>query len=67
MRITHGSGYTDEDKRGFIKLVFQNIFLAMQTMGWPLLRFFMDNIFSSHPRQQYTLGVEDAVQLGIGR
>ena len=32
MRIIHGSGYTDEDKRGFIKLVFQNIFMAMQTM-----------------------------------
>ena len=32
MRIIHGSGYTDEDKRGFIKLVFQNIFMAMQIM-----------------------------------
>jgi len=32
MRIIHGSGYTDDDKRGFIKLVFQNIFMAMQTM-----------------------------------
>ncbi|XP_063227441.1 guanine nucleotide-binding protein G(q) subunit alpha isoform X2 [Bacillus rossius redtenbacheri] len=32
MRIIHGSGYTDEDKRGFIKLVYQNIFMAMQSM-----------------------------------
>ena len=32
MRIIHGSGYSDEDKRGFIKLVFQNIFMAMQSM-----------------------------------
>jgi len=32
MRIIHGSGYTEEDRRGFIKLVFQNIFMAMQTM-----------------------------------
>ncbi|XP_059093325.1 G protein alpha q subunit isoform X8 [Tigriopus californicus] len=32
MRIIHGSGYTDDDKRGFIKLVFQNIFMAMQSM-----------------------------------
>ncbi|XP_064153135.1 guanine nucleotide-binding protein subunit alpha-14-like [Anguilla rostrata] len=32
MRIIHGSGYTDEDKRGFIRLVFQNIFTAMQSM-----------------------------------
>ncbi|XP_075302617.1 guanine nucleotide-binding protein G(q) subunit alpha-like isoform X1 [Opisthocomus hoazin] len=32
MRIIHGSGYSDEDKRGFIKLVYQNIFTAMQAM-----------------------------------
>ena len=32
MRIIHGSGYTDGDKQGYINLVFQNIFTAMQTM-----------------------------------
>uniref|UniRef100_A0A8C9VGU9 Guanine nucleotide-binding protein subunit alpha n=1 Tax=Scleropages formosus TaxID=113540 RepID=A0A8C9VGU9_SCLFO len=32
MRIIHGAGYTDEDKRGFIKLVYQNIFTSMQAM-----------------------------------
>ncbi|ENN74482.1 G protein alpha q subunit [Dendroctonus ponderosae] len=32
MRIIHGAGYSDEDKRSFIKLVFQNIFMAMQSM-----------------------------------
>ncbi|XP_029051820.1 G protein alpha q subunit isoform X4 [Osmia lignaria lignaria] len=32
MRIIHGSGYSDDDKRGFIKLVYQNIFMAMQSM-----------------------------------
>lgn len=32
MRIIHGSGYSEEDKRSFIKLVFQNIFTAMQSM-----------------------------------
>lgn len=32
MRIIHGSGYSDEDKRGFTKLVFQNIFMATQSM-----------------------------------
>lgn len=32
MRIIHGSGYSDEDKRGFTKLVYQNIFMAMQSM-----------------------------------
>lgn len=32
MRIIHGSGYTDEDRRAFTKLVYQNIFTAMQSM-----------------------------------
>lgn len=32
MRIIHGSGYSDEDKRGFTKLVYQNIFMASQSM-----------------------------------
>jgi len=32
MRIIHGAGYTDEDKRTHIKLVYQNIFMAMQSM-----------------------------------
>lgn len=32
MRIIHGSGYSDEDKRGFVRLVYQNIFMAMQAM-----------------------------------
>uniref|UniRef100_A0A3Q3WHR0 Guanine nucleotide-binding protein subunit alpha n=1 Tax=Mola mola TaxID=94237 RepID=A0A3Q3WHR0_MOLML len=32
MRIIHGGGYTDEDKRSYAKLVYQNIYLSMQTM-----------------------------------
>ena len=32
MRIIHGSGYSDEDKRSHIKLVYQNIFMAMNSM-----------------------------------
>lgn len=32
MRIIHGSGYSDADKSGFIKIVYQNIFMAMQSM-----------------------------------
>ncbi|XP_043577246.1 guanine nucleotide-binding protein G(q) subunit alpha [Chiloscyllium plagiosum] len=32
MRIIHGSGYSDEDKRSYTKLVYQNIFTAMQSM-----------------------------------
>ncbi|XP_024595798.1 guanine nucleotide-binding protein subunit alpha-11 [Neophocaena asiaeorientalis asiaeorientalis] len=32
MRIIHGAGYSEEDKRGFTKLVYQNIFTAMQAM-----------------------------------
>ncbi|GCB65824.1 guanine nucleotide-binding protein subunit alpha-14 [Scyliorhinus torazame] len=32
MRIIHGDGYSDEDRKNFTKLVFQNIFTAMQAM-----------------------------------
>jgi guanine nucleotide-binding protein G(q) subunit alpha len=32
MRIIHGSGYTDDDKRGFIKLVNQNVYMAICAM-----------------------------------
>ena len=32
MRIIHGSGFNEEDKRTYIKLVYQNIFMAMQSM-----------------------------------
>lgn len=32
MRIIHGAGYSDEDKRGHIKIVYQNIFMAMNAM-----------------------------------
>lgn len=32
MRIIHGSGYTEEDKKGFTKLVYQNIFTSVQSM-----------------------------------
>jgi len=32
MRIIHGSGYSEEDKRNHIKLVYQNIFMAMNSM-----------------------------------
>uniref|UniRef100_A0A3Q2DJR2 Guanine nucleotide-binding protein subunit alpha n=1 Tax=Cyprinodon variegatus TaxID=28743 RepID=A0A3Q2DJR2_CYPVA len=32
MRIIHGRGYTDEDRRGFTRLIYENIFTAMQAM-----------------------------------
>ncbi|XP_066513995.1 guanine nucleotide-binding protein subunit alpha-14-like [Hoplias malabaricus] len=32
MRIIHGKGYSDADKKGYIKLVFQNIFVAVQAL-----------------------------------
>ncbi|XP_007903114.1 guanine nucleotide-binding protein subunit alpha-14 [Callorhinchus milii] len=32
MRIIHGDGYSDEDRKCFTKLVYQNIFTAMQAM-----------------------------------
>ena len=32
MRIIHGTGYSEEDKRSFVELVYQNIFMAMYSM-----------------------------------
>ncbi|KAI3366335.1 hypothetical protein L3Q82_000495 [Scortum barcoo] len=32
LRIIYGHGYSDEDKRGFARLVYQNIFTAMQAL-----------------------------------
>ncbi|XP_060927220.1 guanine nucleotide-binding protein subunit alpha-14 [Limanda limanda] len=32
MRIIHGGGFTAEDKKNYIKLVYQNIYTSMQTM-----------------------------------
>jgi hypothetical protein len=32
MKIIHGAGFPDEEKKGYIKLVYQNIFMAMQSM-----------------------------------
>uniref|UniRef100_A0A3P9P7W9 Guanine nucleotide-binding protein subunit alpha n=1 Tax=Poecilia reticulata TaxID=8081 RepID=A0A3P9P7W9_POERE len=32
MRIIHGTGYSDEDKKSYTKLVYQNIFTSMQAM-----------------------------------
>lgn len=32
MRIIHGNGYSEDDKRGFIKLIYQNISMAMRSM-----------------------------------
>jgi G-protein alpha subunit len=32
MRIIHGAGYSDEDKKGFCKLIYQNVFMACQSI-----------------------------------
>ncbi|XP_016336109.1 guanine nucleotide-binding protein G(q) subunit alpha-like [Sinocyclocheilus anshuiensis] len=32
IRIIHGSGYSEEDRRSFTKLVYQNIFTSLQAM-----------------------------------
>ncbi|KAH7721960.1 guanine nucleotide-binding protein G(q) subunit alpha-like isoform X3 [Aphelenchoides avenae] len=32
MRIIHGNGYSEEDKRQHTRLVYQNVFMAMQAM-----------------------------------
>ena len=32
MRIIHGAGYSEEDRKGFRRLVYQNIFVSMRAM-----------------------------------
>lgn len=32
MRIIHGNGYSENDRKQFTRLVFQNIFIAIQTL-----------------------------------
>ncbi|CAF4090810.1 unnamed protein product [Adineta steineri] len=32
MRMIYGTGYSEEDKRSFVKLIYQNVFMAMQSM-----------------------------------
>ncbi|GAA6083598.1 guanine nucleotide-binding protein G(q) subunit alpha-like, partial [Tachysurus ichikawai] len=32
MRIIHGSGYSEDDRKSFTKLVYQNIFTSVQAM-----------------------------------
>ncbi|XP_076868186.1 guanine nucleotide-binding protein subunit alpha-14-like isoform X2 [Brachyhypopomus gauderio] len=32
MRIIHGKGFSEEDRRGYTKLIFQNIFVAVQAL-----------------------------------
>lgn len=32
MRIIHGNGYSEEDKKQHVRLVYQNVFMAMQSM-----------------------------------
>lgn len=61
MRIIHGAGYSDEDKRGFIKLVFQNIFMAMQSMirAMELLQIsYGDSVNSEHAELVRTVDYE---------
>lgn len=32
MRIIHGAGYSEEERKGFRPLIYQNIFVSMQAM-----------------------------------
>lgn len=32
MRIIHGKGFSEEERRGYTKLVFQNMFTALRAM-----------------------------------
>lgn len=49
MRIIHGGGYTDEDKRSYAKLVYQNIYMSMQVMVRAMVAL---SLSFSHPQNQ---------------
>lgn len=36
MRIIHGSGYTEADRKGFSCIVFQNIITAIRDLIWAM-------------------------------
>lgn len=36
MRIIHGTGYSEADRRGFTRLVFQNIVTAIQALVYAM-------------------------------
>ncbi|KAL0965790.1 hypothetical protein UPYG_G00285750 [Umbra pygmaea] len=44
MRIIHGAGYSDADKRGFIRLVYQNIITSVQNMIQAMKKLHIDFI-----------------------
>uniref|UniRef100_A0A1A9VGR7 Uncharacterized protein n=1 Tax=Glossina austeni TaxID=7395 RepID=A0A1A9VGR7_GLOAU len=73
MRIIHGSVYLDKDKRGYINVVAENMFLAMQSMIKP-----RDMLSISYSKEDYselaalvmnvdyeTVTTEDAYSSGI--
>ncbi|XP_067252960.1 guanine nucleotide-binding protein G(q) subunit alpha-like [Chanodichthys erythropterus] len=49
MRIIHGKGFSEDDRRLYSKLVFQNICQAIQTMVWAMKRL---NIPYSSPQNE---------------
>ncbi|KAG5834826.1 hypothetical protein ANANG_G00265710 [Anguilla anguilla] len=66
MRIIHGSGYTLEDRRGFTKLVYQNIIISMQAMIRALNTFSIplesQNIFYAEMLNELDVGKVSALQ-----
>lgn len=36
MRIIHGAGYSEADRKGFTTLVFQNILTAVQALAYAM-------------------------------
>lgn len=60
MRIIHGGGYTDEDKRSYAKLVYQNIYTSMQAMIRAMETL---SIALADPKNKVQT---DTVELGLG-
>ncbi|XP_040929101.1 guanine nucleotide-binding protein G(q) subunit alpha-like isoform X2 [Betta splendens] len=60
MRIIHGRGYSEEDRRSYTRLVYQNIFTAVQAMIQAMK---MLQIPYSHEHNEANAGVVSAVDV----
>ncbi|XP_018518041.1 guanine nucleotide-binding protein subunit alpha-14 isoform X1 [Lates calcarifer] len=63
MRIIHGSGYNDTDKKGFIRLVFQNIVMAIQALIQAMQTLQIDYIDDQNISQAEKLSKVEADQV----
>uniref|UniRef100_A0A3Q1FDH8 Guanine nucleotide-binding protein subunit alpha n=1 Tax=Acanthochromis polyacanthus TaxID=80966 RepID=A0A3Q1FDH8_9TELE len=63
MRIIHGSGYSDSDRKGFTRLVFQNIVTAIQALIHAMMMLRIDYMDDNNIRHAEKLNQVDTTQV----